>query len=58
MNSDMITGPLRAIIPPLTAWAASAGYIPAGDYTTPLVSVITGIMVLWSIWTNRPSTKA
>lgn len=53
MNIDQITGPLRAIVPVLTAWAAGSGYIPAGDYATPIVGVVTGVMALWSIWSNR-----
>ena len=58
MNSDMITGPIRAIVPALVAFAVGKGWIPDGDYATPLVAVVTGIATIWSIWTNRPSTKA
>jgi len=58
MNSDMITGPIRAIVPALVAVAVSKGWLPDGDYATPLIAVVTGVMTLWSVWTNRPSTKA
>lgn len=58
MNSDMITGPIRAIVPVLVALGVSKGWIPDGDYATPLIAVVTGVSALWSIWTNRPSTKA
>jgi len=53
ITADQITGPLRAIIPALVAYAAGRGWIPDGDYVTPLVAIITGASAMWSIWTNR-----
>lgn len=55
MNSDQITGPIRAIVPVLAAYAVSKGWIPAGDYATPLVGIVTGVMAIWSYYTNRPA---
>lgn len=56
MNADQITGPIRAILPVLTGYAAARGWIPAGDYSDGVVMVVTGFMAVWSIWSNR--TKA
>jgi len=58
MNGDMITGPIRAIVPALVAVGVSKGWIPDGDYATPLIALVTGVSALWSIWSNRPSKVA
>jgi hypothetical protein len=55
---DQVTGPIRTIVPVLTAMAVSKGWIPEGDYTTPLILVVTGAMGIWSVWSNRPSKLA
>lgn len=54
MNSDQWTGPLRAIVPAVTAYAVGKGWIPAGDYATPLIGIVTGIAAIWSYFTNKP----
>jgi hypothetical protein len=55
MDPNQITGPIRALVPAITAWAVSKGWIPAGDYATPLISIVTGIMMLWSFHSNKPT---
>jgi hypothetical protein len=54
MNVNQITGPLRAIVPALVAFAVGKGWLPDGDYATPLISIVTGVAAIWSYFTNKP----
>ena len=53
MNTDMIGGVIRAVVPPVLAYLIGKGTLPAGDYS----AVITGLVALvtagWSIHTNK-----
>lgn len=53
MNSDMIGGVLRAVIPAVIAYLVGAGTIPAGDYTEEIAAVVTLAATVWSIISNR-----
>jgi len=55
MDPNQITGPIRAIVPAITAWAVAKGWIPAGDYATPLIGIVTGVMAIWSYHSNKPT---
>jgi hypothetical protein len=58
MDINQITGPLRAIVPALTAYAVGKGWIPEGDYTTAMVSIVTGVAAIWSFFSNKPKPAA
>lgn len=55
---DQISGPLRAILPAIFAFAVGKGWIAAGQADW----IISGVMAFgaagWSWWTNRPSSIA
>lgn len=53
MNSDMIGGVLRAVIPAVIAYLVGAGTIPDGDYTEAIAAVVTLAATVWSIISNR-----
>jgi len=57
MNQDQIGGIVRAVVPPLVAWIAAKGIIPASSVTgvdDALVAVIvTGAVAAWSYITNK-----
>ena len=55
MDVNQITGPLRAIVPALVAYAVGKGWIPEGDYATPLVGIVTGVAMIWSFFSNKPA---
>lgn len=58
MTADQITGPIRAILPAVFAFAAGKGWLPAGDYSEVVAGLVAGVAALWSAWTNRPSALA
>jgi hypothetical protein len=53
MNTDMIGGVIRAVLPPVIAFLIGKGILPIGDYG----SVVTGFVALatavWSVRTNK-----
>lgn len=55
MDANLITGPLRAIVPALVAYAVGRGWIPDGDYATPLIAIVTGASALWSLFVHKSS---
>lgn len=58
VTSDQISGPLRAILPAVFAFAAGKGWIPTGDYGEVITGLVAGVAALWSAWSNRPSALA
>jgi hypothetical protein len=57
MNTDILTGPLRAIIAAGFTYAVLKGWIPVGDYTAETTAVVTIGICVWSIITNTKSAK-
>jgi hypothetical protein len=55
MDVNQITGPIRAIVPALTAFAIAKGWLPAGDYAEPIVGIVAGLAAIWSYFSNRPA---
>jgi hypothetical protein len=55
MNSILVGGVIRAIVPPVIAYLVGKGTLPAGDYG----SVVTGIVALatafWSVQSKLPN---
>jgi hypothetical protein len=57
MNSDQITGILRAIIPGIVAWAAAKGWIPANlvtGFDDAVITILTVVVIsIWSVHNNQ-----
>jgi hypothetical protein len=53
MNSDMIGGVLRAVVPAALAYLIGKGAIPAGDYSAVVTSVVALVTAAWSVRTNK-----
>jgi hypothetical protein len=52
MNTDMIGGVIRAIVPPMLAYLIGKGTLPAGDYSTVVTGLVALITAVWSVRTN------
>jgi len=52
---NQITGPIRAIVPALTAFAIGKGWLPAGDYAEPIVGIVAGCAAIWSYFVHKPA---
>ena len=55
---DQISGPLRAILPAIFAFAVGKGWIGAGNADWIIAGVMSIGAAVWSFWTNRPSSMA
>ena len=55
---DQISGPLRAILPALFAFAVGKGWIGAGNADWIIAGIMSIGAALWSFWTNRPASIA
>ncbi len=53
MNSDMLGGIIRAVFPPVIAFAIGKGLLPAADYGSVVTGVITLATALWSVHSNK-----
>ncbi len=53
MNYDQITGILRAVIPPLVAYLAAKGIVPAGSADAILSAVVAIAAAMWSVLNNQ-----
>jgi|GEM_PF-3423420 len=53
MNADMIGGIIRALFPPLFAYLAAKGTLPAGDYSGVITALVALITAAWSVKTNQ-----
>ncbi len=53
MNSDMIGGVIRAIVPPVIAYLVGKGTLPAGDYGTVVTGFVSLLTAIWSIHSNQ-----
>ncbi len=57
MNQDQIGGIVRAVVPPVVAWIAAKGVIPASSVTgvddALIALVVTGGVAAWSWITNK-----
>ena len=56
MNSDQLTGILRAILPAIVAFAVAKGWVGVGNADWVVTSVIALAAAGWSAWTNKPGT--
>jgi hypothetical protein len=52
MNTDMIGGVIRAILPPVLAYLIGKGTLPAGDYSAVVTGLVALITAVWSVRTN------
>lgn len=53
MNNDMLGGVIRAVLPPMIAYAVGKGILPAGDYA-PVIAGLAGLAAaVWSVMTNK-----
>jgi hypothetical protein len=52
MNTDMIGGVIRAILPPVLAYLIGKGTLPAGDYSAVVTGLVALITATWSVRTN------
>ena len=53
MNADMIGGIIRALFPPLFAFLAAKGTLPAGDYGAVITALVALVTAAWSVKTNQ-----
>lgn len=53
MNTDMLGGIIRAIFPPVIAFAVGKGLLPSGDYGSVVTGFIGLVTALWSVHTNK-----
>ena len=52
MNTDMIGGVIRAIVPSAITYLVGKGTLPAGDYSAVIAAVVALVTAIWSIRTN------
>ncbi len=60
MNYDQITGVIRAVLPPIVAWAVAKGWLPsATDATITGPIVVAAIAIAAAVWSvlNNKSGK-
>jgi hypothetical protein len=53
MNTDMIGGMIRAVLPPVLAYLIGKGTLPAGDYSAVITGLVALITATWSVHTNK-----
>jgi hypothetical protein len=53
MNYDQLTGIIRAVVPPLVAYLAAKGIIPAGSGDAILAALVAIAAAAWSIHNNQ-----
>lgn len=58
MNSNVVMGILRAVVPGLVGYLVGAGYIPAGDAANLTAAIITIGAAGWSVVTNLETKPA
>jgi hypothetical protein len=52
MNTDMIGGVIRAVLPPVIAYMIGKGVLPAGDYGSVVTGLVALVTAVWSVRTN------
>ena len=52
MNTDMIGGVIRAVLPPVIAYMIGKGVLPAGDYGSVVTGLVALVTAVWSVCTN------
>ena len=57
MDKDLLTGPLRALVPAFVAYAVGKGWIPAGSAAEIGAAIMALAAAGWSIRTNLRSQK-
>lgn len=53
MNSDMVGGIIRAVVPPVLAFLIGKGALPTGDYSAVVTGLVAMVTAGWSIHTNK-----
>lgn len=54
MDSNVINGVIRAVVPAVIAYLVGKGTIPAADYGPLLAGLTATIAAVWSIWSKKP----
>jgi hypothetical protein len=57
MNSDQITGIIRALVPALLAYFVGKGWIPGSSVPDITAAVVAILAALWSVFSNTTSHK-
>ena len=52
MNTDMIGGVIRAVLPPVIAFMIGRGILPSGDYGSVVTGLVAFETAVWSVRTN------
>ena len=52
MNTDMIGGVIRAVLPPIIAFLIGKGVLPASDYGSVVTGFVALVTAVWSVRTN------
>ncbi len=53
MNTDMIGGVIRAVLPPMIAYLIGKGVLPSGDYGSVVTGLVALVTAVWSVHTNK-----
>lgn len=53
MNTDMIGGVIRAVVPAVLAYMIGKGILPAGDYSAVVTGLVALVTASWSVHTNK-----
>ncbi len=53
MNQDQLGGIVRAVVPPLVAYLAAKGIIPAGSADAVISAAIAVAAAIWSYLSNK-----
>ncbi len=57
MNSNQVTGILRAVVPATLAWVAAKGWIQESTVADVTAAVVTIGAAAWSIYTNSTQSQ-
>ena len=52
MNTDMIGGVIRAVLPPVIAYLVGRGVLPSGNYGSVITGFVALLTAVWSVRTN------
>lgn len=53
MDSNVINGVIRAVVPAIIAYLVGKGTIPAADYGPLLAGLTATVAAAWSIWAKK-----
>jgi hypothetical protein len=55
MNSVIVGGVIRAIVPSIIAFLVGKGTLPAGDYGSVVTGLVALVTAIWSVQSKLPN---